>query len=87
MSDFKSKLPDLKELSSMTSKLYKGIKSSVQEIIQDYKDKRAAEETEIKPTEEQKTPEKVEGKAKAPAAAPKEEPAAKAKESKSDEES
>lgn len=44
MSDFKSKLPDFKELSSMTSKLYKGIKTSVEEIIKDYKEKRAAEE-------------------------------------------
>lgn len=44
MSDFKSKLPDFKELSSMTSKLYKGIKTSVEEIIKDYKQKRAESE-------------------------------------------
>lgn len=39
MSDFKSKLPDLNELTSMTAKLFKGIKTSVSEIIQDYKQK------------------------------------------------
>jgi hypothetical protein len=44
MSDFKSKLPDLKELSSMSSKLFHGIKSSVTEIIHDYKEKRAEQE-------------------------------------------
>ncbi|KTD47708.1 hypothetical protein [Legionella quateirensis] len=52
MSDFKSKLPDLKELSSMTSKLFKGIKNSVEEIIQDYKHKREHQEA---PAEEVKT--------------------------------
>lgn len=44
MSDFKSKLPDLNELSSMAGKLYKGLKSSVDEIIKDYKEKRAESE-------------------------------------------
>ncbi len=37
MSDFKSKLPDMKELGSITGKLFKDIKNSVTEIIQDYK--------------------------------------------------
>lgn len=50
MGDFKSKLPDLQELGSMTGKLYKGIKTSIQEIICDYKKKR--EEQETKPSEE-----------------------------------
>ncbi|CAM2977185.1 hypothetical protein [Legionella worsleiensis] len=54
MNDFKSKLPDLKELSSMGSKLFKGIKSSVEEIIQDYKQKREHQET---PVDEVKTSE------------------------------
>ncbi len=40
MSDFKSKLPDLKELGSITGKLFKDLKSSVNEIIKDYKKKR-----------------------------------------------
>ncbi|VEB36504.1 Uncharacterised protein [Legionella sainthelensi] len=40
MSDFKSKLPDLKELASMTSKLYTDIKKSVGEIVQSYKENR-----------------------------------------------
>ena len=41
MSDFKSKLPDLKELTSMTCKLFNGLRNSVEEIIKDYKDKRS----------------------------------------------
>ncbi|BCA95080.1 hypothetical protein TUM19329_14410 [Legionella antarctica] len=51
MSDFKSKLPDFKELTSMTSKLYKGIKTSVEEIIHDYKQKRAESEVKEKAEE------------------------------------
>lgn len=54
MSDFKSKLPDLKELSSMTSKLFKGLKSSVTEIIKDYKEKRAVDASAEEPAEEVK---------------------------------
>lgn len=46
MSDFKSKLPDLKELTSMTKKLFNGLKNSVGEIIDDYKKKRADVATE-----------------------------------------
>ena len=38
--DKKSKLPDFKELASMTGKLYNDIKTSVGQIIQDYKDLR-----------------------------------------------
>lgn len=41
MSEPKSKMPDLKELASITSKLFKDIKTSVGEIIQDYKNVRA----------------------------------------------
>lgn len=55
MSDFKSKLPDLKELSSMACKLFNGIKSSVNEIIQDYKEKRAEDE----PKHEKEKPKKT----------------------------
>lgn len=55
MSDFKSKLPDLKELSSMACKLFNGIKSSVNEIIQDYKEKRAEDE----PKQEKEKPKKT----------------------------
>ena len=39
MSDFKSKLPDLKELGDMTSKLFGDIKTSISEIIDSYKNK------------------------------------------------
>lgn len=48
MSDFKSKLPDFKELTSMTTKLYKGLKASVEEIISDYKEKRQEPTTHVK---------------------------------------
>ena len=39
MSDLKSKLPDLKELGAITGKLFKDLKTSVTEIIADYKEK------------------------------------------------
>ncbi len=39
MNDLKSKLPDLKELGEMTSKLFKDIKNSVSEIVDTYKQK------------------------------------------------
>lgn len=47
MSDMKSKLPDLKEVSIMTKKLFGDIKTSVEEIIHNYKAKRAV--SEVKP--------------------------------------
>jgi len=40
MSDFKSKIPNIKELGSMANKLFNGVKSSVGEIIEDYKKNR-----------------------------------------------
>lgn len=40
MSDLKSKLPDLNELSSMAGKLFKDVKKSVCEIADAYKAKR-----------------------------------------------
>ncbi len=43
MSDKKSKMPDLKELGSMASKLFGDIKESVSEIIKDYKEKHPPE--------------------------------------------
>lgn len=54
MSDFKSKLPDFTELSSMAGKLYKGLKTSVEDIIHDYKEKRSEPEVKEKPTTEEK---------------------------------
>ena len=51
MGDFKSKLPDLKELGSMSNKLFSGIKNAVTEIIQDYKEKRAEQEAQEKADE------------------------------------
>lgn len=57
MGDFKSKLPDLKELTSMSSKLFNGIKGAVTEIIHDYKEKRAEQEAQEKTGEALKTKE------------------------------
>ncbi|CAM4486809.1 MAG: hypothetical protein LEGION0403_FIIPPAGN_00360 [Legionella sp.] len=53
MSEPKSKMPDLKELASMTSKLFGDIKTSVTQIIHDYKEQRAQSDSneEAKPTE------------------------------------
>ncbi|WP_028388374.1 hypothetical protein [Legionella fairfieldensis] len=48
MSDFKSKLPDFNELSSMASKFYKDVKTSVCEIISDYKKKHQQDTAEVK---------------------------------------
>jgi len=48
MSDLKSKLPDMKEVGSIATKLYKDLKTSVSEIIHDYKKKRE-EVAEVKP--------------------------------------
>ena len=46
MSDFKSKMPDLKELGDIAGKLFKDVKTSVSEIVCNYKKKRAhAEKT------------------------------------------
>lgn len=59
MNDFKSKLPDLKELSSMAGKLFKDVKTSVSEIIDEYKKKRE----QVASNEEK---EEVVTKAKAP---------------------
>jgi hypothetical protein len=52
MSDFKSKIPDLNELTSMAGKLFAGVKTSVKEIINDYKKKRS------EPMKEAATPKK-----------------------------
>ena len=63
MSDFKSKLPDLKELASMTSKLYTDIKKSVGEIVQSYKENRAQQENEQAQAAPETPPAKEEVKA------------------------
>ena len=57
MSDFKSKLPDLKELGDMTSKLFGDIKTSISEIIDSYKNKHpqsAPKKTASKPAAKKK---------------------------------
>lgn len=48
MSDFKSKLPDLSEIGSMASKLFKDVSKSVGEIITDYKEKRENQDEPVK---------------------------------------
>jgi hypothetical protein len=59
MSDLKSKIPDLKELSQMTGKLFNDIKTSLEEIISAYKEKRPETEEPEKPLEAKKAaPEK-----------------------------
>lgn len=57
MSDFKSKLPDMKDITSITTKLFKDLKNSVTEIITDYKKKHFQEETKktTKPSSAKKT--------------------------------
>lgn len=39
MNDFKSKLPDFQELGDIFSKFFKDMRTSVEEIIHDYKQK------------------------------------------------
>ncbi len=39
MSDLKSKIPDINEITSMAGKLFKDVKNSITEIISDYKQK------------------------------------------------
>ncbi len=57
MGDLKSKLPDLKEITSIATKLYQDIKTSVGEIVTDYKQKhntpKATETTTKKPKKNQ----------------------------------
>lgn len=47
MSDSKSKVPDMNEIGSIASKLFKDIKKSVDEIIADYKNKRPAASCDV----------------------------------------
>ena len=46
MSDSKLKMPDFNELTSMAAKLFKDLKTSVNEIIDNYKEKREQENTD-----------------------------------------
>ena len=69
MTDFKSKLPNLKELADMTGKFFSDMKESVCEIIDDYNKKREAGDTQpsddvtdspsTPPAAEKKKPQKV----------------------------
>lgn len=61
MADFKSKLPDFKELTKFTTKLFNDVKKSVGEIMDDYKKNRAEDEISAKePKTEAKPEPKVE---------------------------
>lgn len=55
MSDLKSKLPDLNEITTMATKLFKDVKSSVGEIIDTYKQKREFAESQTVHHTETKT--------------------------------
>lgn len=58
MSDFKSKMPDVNEITTMATKLFKDVRSSVGEIVEMYKQKRATEsasEPSVKPSKPEKT--------------------------------
>lgn len=48
MSDFMSKLPNFKELTSMTGKFVNGLKTTVCEIVEDYKKNHPTEVKETK---------------------------------------
>ena len=70
MGDKNSKLPDLKEIGGMAGKLFKDIKSSVTEIVNDYKSKRTSSEAsagkdEVKEESAKVKPEKEGNKDKA----------------------
>ena len=48
MPDMKSMLPDLKEVTSIASKLFKDVKKSVTEIIDEYKEKHCTTQKDAK---------------------------------------
>ncbi|WP_133139162.1 hypothetical protein [Legionella genomosp. 1] len=77
MSDFKSKLPNLQEITSFASKLFKDVKNSVGEIVDEYKKHReeaeAANKTEETEIVSSKTETVVTKKTEAPAAETKKE--------------
>jgi hypothetical protein len=90
MSDWKSKLPDLKEVASMSTKLAQDIKKSITEIFHEYKqkhpdapehEKKAADKDKADHKEEHKAEHKEEPKAEHKKE-PKEEPKAGKKEEK-----
>lgn len=64
MNDLKSKLPDLNEITTMATKLFKDVKCSVSEIIDTYKQKRECAESHTTHHKETKTTETTETKPK-----------------------
>lgn len=56
MAEQKSKLPDFNEITGMAGKLFGDIKSSITDIIKDYKEKHAVEATETVAPAPQATP-------------------------------
>lgn len=83
MSDLKSKMPDISEITSMAGKLFKDVKKSISEIIADYKASHPAAEEESASTKAEKSEEPAkkakvkEEKAEEPKAEVKAEPEAK----------
>lgn len=61
MSDFKSKLPDLKEVAEIGGKLFNDLKTSISEIIDTYKKKHA----EAAPSKDKKAKEAAKDKKEA----------------------
>jgi hypothetical protein len=49
MANQKSKIPDMGEIASMAGKLFKDVKSSISEIIDDYKSKHPGDGCSAKP--------------------------------------
>lgn len=62
MKDFKEKLPDFKEVTSIASKLFKDVKNSICEIINDYKKKRSTTEVKSAPKAKKAEPKVAEKK-------------------------
>jgi len=60
MSDIKSKMPDLNEITSMAGKLFRDVKKSITEIIADYKNNHPATEIEEENIEAAATESKTE---------------------------
>ena len=54
MSDKKSNLPDLNEISGMASKLFNDLRTSVSKIVDTYKKSRETEKPEEKPVDNDK---------------------------------
>ena len=55
MADMKSMLPNLKDVTSIATKLFKDVKKSVSEIVTEYKEKHTCQEESCKTTDSKTT--------------------------------